>query len=363
MKMKWTVLLVWIAGAGLHTAAMAETSVCRPVLWPEGFTMDVNNSLKSAEIDRLIKKADQLKNTPPHPVKVLTGAGLTDLKNPGLNASRSAFKDADRAALLALAFWIKPDPEYLQSVRDILLAWALVNQPTGHPIDESRLAGMVWAYDLLGCHLSRETRLSVESWFERMRSKKMSWQFGPLTDKNNHRTHQLKMLLMLDRVLRHPVSVRRDLMQIAVHMNNNIDAVTGETRDYRERDALYYQNFDLQPWLEISLLTHCCETAVSSAFEFLARRIRSHKLSGEFVHSKAGIDKIRAKNGFSYAKKGGRFDVAHAGTTIAAYYTVSSENPPADLWSVVMHSKPSPWLDFILYRRVFWHSLIYAAEN
>jgi len=112
----------------------------------------------------------------------------------------------------------------------------------------------------------------------------------------------------------------------------------------------------MQPWLEISLISGCCETPVKQGFSFLSSKILSHKIGGEFLNSMAPIDKLRAMGGFMYAKKGGHFDVTKAAPTIVSYYTIARSNPNPDLWFIQQHSKPSPWLVFLNARRQLWRS-------
>src|SRR5262249_39786439 len=129
-------------------------ATCHPLLWPSDSLLTNSTQYPQETIGKLQKTADKLLNKPVHPVAILASAGKTDINDPQLLASREGFKDADHAALLALTYYLTHKQDYLNKTRHILLNWASINHPTGNPIDETRLEGMIWAYDLIACHLS-----------------------------------------------------------------------------------------------------------------------------------------------------------------------------------------------------------------
>jgi hypothetical protein len=291
---------------------------------------------------------------PSYPVAVLGSSGTVDSKSTTLIASRNAFQDADRAAVLALAYRVTHNEAYFKKIREILTSWAKVNQPTGNPIDETRLDGMIWAYDLISCDLSEEDKTQIVNWFEQLRSKKKAWHFGAITSTNNHRIHQLKMLLLLDKILGHYDGWQSDLKVAEDYSKINLNPQSGISVDYSQRSALYYHNYVTQPWLEIALITACCWLPIDHAFSFLSNKILSHDIGHEFSNSKAPIDALRAAHGFEYAKKGGTFDVKRAAPTIVAYYTLNRAIPEPKLWFIQEHAKPSPKMMFLKIRRILW---------
>ena len=350
-----TMMMISVFSHLCHSTSLKST--CHPLLWPAGSPV-VNTALSTPQdtLDSLQTWSAKLLSKSPHPVALLSSSGRTNIKDPSLNVSRKAFKDADRAAVLALTYRLTNNPNYLNATVDILTAWAKVNQPTGNPIDETRLEGMIWAYDLIACDLSEQKKKEILNWFERLRLMKMEWTFGDITTDNNHRIHQLKMILLLDKILLQNHSWKKDLSKAEKYSNINLNPRSGVSIDYLQRNALYYQNYVMQPWLEISLVSGCCELPVKKGFYFLSSQILSHKTGGEFLNSVAPIDKLRALGGFVYAKKGGRFDVTKAAPTIISYYTMNKKNPNPDLWLIQQHSKPSPWLVFLNARRQLWRS-------
>ena len=306
-----TCLLVFYAGS-----LMATMTGCNPKLWPS--TSPIVNTSVTISQDTLIELklwSRRLVKQPSDPIAVLGSAGTINIKDKKLIASRKAFQDADRAAVLAITYRLTHNEDYFNKIREILTSWAKVNQPTGNPIDETRLDGMIWAYDLISCDLSDEDKTQIVGWFERLRSKKRDWKFGPVTSSNNHRIHQLKMMLLLDKVLHDNNRWAFDRASAIRYSSINLQSPSGVSVDYLERSALYYHNYVMQPWIEISLVTGCCGKSVPQGFSFLSHKIALHQTDDEFLNSKAKIDALRAQGGFAYAKRGGVFDLKKASPT------------------------------------------------
>lgn len=360
---KWQEIVIFLlCFLGLNSYLFAAISVCHPLLWPDtsallkmALLIPKNAQNELATQQRTLERwSEKQLREPTHAVKRLRSSGIADLSDPKLIASREAFKDADRAALLALTYRLTHNINDFNQTRRILINWSTVNSPTGHPIDETRLEGMIWAYDLIACELSSQDKTQILRWFEQLRQKKSSWQFGKRSSTNNYRIHQLKMLIMLDKVLEKMSSLKKNIATAEKYSNINLDPKTGISVDYLERDALYYHNYVLQPWLEISLITGCCQRPIKKAFNFLSKKILSEQINGEFKHSQVNLDALRAMRGFKYATKGGRFDTKKAAPTILMYYTLVRTKPDPSLWLIQEKTKSSPWIRFLRARRILW---------
>ena len=330
-------------------------TACHPSLWPKSSAiLDPNFVIPQSTLLELQQQSEKLLRQPSHPVSTLSSSGKISISDPLLIASRNAFKDADRVAVLSLTYRLTHNINYLDKAKSILISWANTNHPTGNPIDETRLDGMIWAYDLIACDLSEHDNFLILDWFKHMKEKKITWTFGKKTSVNNYRIHQLKMLVLLDKIINQQDDLQKDIKTAEKYSHINLNPETGVSIDYRERTALYYQNYVLQPWIEISLLTGCCQKSVKKAFSFLNKKISSHQLHGEFSHSQAKIDELRAKGGFAYAKKGEQFDKEKAAPTIIIYYTLVREHPDPKLWLIQEQTKPSPKMAFLKARRLLW---------
>ncbi len=301
----------------------------------------------------LLKKAAKLLDKAPHPLKNLHSSGVTDASNKALLETRKALQDANHSAILAIAFGLAKNPQYLQKARQLLLAWVKTYQPNGHPIDESRLEGFLWSYDLLRCYFTWEQQKTINAWLKTMQQKKHDWKFGPSSSKNNLRTHQLKMLLMLDNLLDDATSLLDDQETLAQHAKNNL-LKDGKTLDYIERDALHYHVYDLEPWLEIALLEPEYKTQVNKAYDFLMRQLEVGNIHQQFKHSKQKIDEKRAKGGFDYAKKGGTFQVDEITRSVIVHGTLNQQDLAKDTASQFLSKAKIRQNIFFLARHNVW---------
>jgi hypothetical protein len=346
------VFLFCLAPCSLGATVMS----CHPLLWPDESPV-VNESLTTdaTMVDELKTYADTLLNKQSHPLPLLSSSGKKSIDNLDLIMTREAFLDADHAAVLAMAYRLTHRIDYLNKSKEILIDWSMINHPTGHPINETRLDSMIWAYDLIACDLSQNEKDQILNWFSQMRLKKIAWKFGNVTTSNNHRIHQLKMLLLLDKILEFNQAWKQDVETAKRYSTINLNPQQGVSIDYLQRNALYYHNYVVQPWLEISLITNQFWPSPQKAFSFLKEKIISHDLSNEFSNSQAKLDRERAKGGFKYATKGGTFDVQHATPTIITYYTIIRSTPNQALWRIVVNTKSSAKIIFLNARRMLWH--------
>ncbi len=313
-------------------AAGPDTVGWKPRLWPADspvFSAHAGKLLPEGLRERLMEAASKAEQTQPAPVQTIRSAGVTDQSTPEFIASRRAFQDADNFLLLALAYRLTGKNAYLDSARNIVNAWAGVNQPIGQPIDETRLEAFLWGLDLLGPAAESG---DVKQWLARWSTANRQYSFGPKTELNNHKTHHLKIQLMLDLMLDRRSDYERDLAAAKQHEKVNLPYADGSSLDYHERDAMHYHIFDLEPWTEIALITQCCEASVDRAFEFFERQMREHPDHIEFANSTAPIDRKRAEGGFEYAKAH-PYEIGKAAREIFAYATLRGRKASADLWN------------------------------
>src|SRR5262245_4303336 len=160
------------------------------VLWPGTAAIIQGKNVASKDFEpvraEVLQAASHAVQLGPAPVKALHSSGVSDRHDPEFRATRRAFQDADRAALMAIAYRLTQTGEFLQGTRKFLLDWASTNAPTGQPIDETRIDGFLWAYDLVRGELSADDRDRITVWFKRWREANRLWKPGPRTLNNNH---------------------------------------------------------------------------------------------------------------------------------------------------------------------------------
>jgi multidrug resistance efflux pump len=304
-----------------------------PRLWPADSPLIAGARISDSVFEpvrrRVLNAADAALGMSAAPVETLRSAGVTDQSLPEFQQSRRAFQDADNFGLLALTYRLTGKDQYAGAARRIVNAWARVNRPTGNPIDETRLDAFLWGLDLLGAD-ARDA--SVTAWLERWWTANGSWKFGPITATNNHKTHHLKIRLMLDRLLGKEAEYRKDIGATTDQLTANLYSADGRSIDYDQRDAMHYHIFDLEAWLEIELVTGCCGDRVDSAFAFFVKTLNTDPNHLEFGNSTAPIDRKRAAGGFGYAKLQ-TFDPRKAARAIFSYATIPGRQIDPELWN------------------------------
>jgi multidrug resistance efflux pump len=304
-----------------------------PRLWPvdsplfSGKARQISDPQFKDVRQAVLDAADKALRQQPAPVETLHSAAVTDKSDPAFQRSRRAFEDSDHFAVLALAWSLTGRSDYLDHARSIVHAWAALNQPTGQPIDETRLDGFLWGLDLMR---GKGDDPAVTAWLERWHASARAWKFGPKTEYNNHKTHHLKIVLMLDKLLARDADYRKDLRAAAEHLKVNLANPDGSSLDYHERDALHYHVFDLEAWEEIALVTGCCGAEVDRAFGFLRTALRERPNHIEFAKSSAPIDGKRAAGGFEYAQPH-TYDMRKAARAIFGYAALSGRGVDREL--------------------------------
>ncbi len=305
-------------------ATKVAATACKNSLWPEAFIPSPNSQalLPKALLENLIAKADAALTLKPQALSNLNSSGVIDPDDKDLLKTRESLQDSQRSALLAITYKLTGQQPYFKQAKAILLAWAQTYKPSGNPIDETKLDYMLWAYDLVQCELSADENKMMESWLKDIQDKKNHWSFGESSAMNNWKTHQLKMQLMLDKLLDDPKAWDNDIQATQQHLAVNI-LKNGSTFDYEERNALHYHVYDLEAWSEIALLDPDYLGATKKAFDFLITKIENDEIHDQFTGSKQAIDAKRANAGFEYAQQGSSYPVEKAARLILSYATAS----------------------------------------
>ncbi len=336
----------------VHAASGPEQA---PRLWPAQSPLFSREGVRDSNFEpvrrQVLEAADHALRKPAAPVETIHSAGVTDKSSPELLQSRRAFQDADNFVLLALAFKLTGKGAYREAARDILNAWAHVNKPTGNPVDEVRLQTFLWGIDLMGAEVESAP---VKEWLTRWQAADRNWKFGPNTETNNHKTHHLATLLMLDRALGRTDDYERDLQDADRQLKANLSSADGKSLDCEQRDAMHYHIFDLESWIEIGLVTGRYGPNLDRAFSFFEKNMREHPEHLEFQNSSAPIDAKRAAGGFDYAKPQ-PYDMKKAARAIFAYATLPGRHVSPPLWETAAGSSAHSDL-FYQARYYVWQS-------
>lgn len=274
----------------------------------------------------LLRHLASVRNRSPTPLQRVHTEGT--LPHQGIyDESASSKYDLKLMQEAALAWHAGANDEWLNFARRYLMAWVRTYQPSFNPLDETGFDALIDTYGMIGPSLPVAERGQVRSYLQ-------DWGWGYVTAIthhgqsaswiNNWQSHRIKLVAMIavatdDTPL---FDKARDLFRKQIQANIVQD---GTTLDFRERDALHYVVYDLQPLIQAALAartrgenwyqwTGDNGSSLSNAMTWLVPYLTSEKRHSEFVHSTVRFDAMRAQAGL----KGylGLFDPRSAGALV-----------------------------------------------
>jgi hypothetical protein len=246
---------------------------------------------------RLKKFALQYMGESSKAVVTLRSQGEADTSIGAVQDSRAGFTEMRvRLPVLHQYYEYSGDADVLARIKALSLAWVRKNIPTGKPIDETNFEGLIRVLTARFADFSGGEQTEITAWLNALKTTKEAWGFTPLTgegqlEHGNHNTHHYKILFLLYRALglsSSETSLISTLSNFAArnfpYGNSTITVPTdmpraavslGESIDYIRRDALHYQVYNLEPWLEIAILAGgtVFESVVDNAYNFLFDKV------------------------------------------------------------------------------------------
>ncbi|MBF7695393.1 alginate lyase family protein [Acinetobacter rathckeae] len=153
-------------------------------------------------------------------------------------------------AALAWTLGIQADAT-LAMAKTYILTWVDTYQPSYNPIDESSFALLIDSYGMLRQQFSASEQQHIDTYLDR-------WVQGYLermaqapvkgTWINNWNSYRVELVTMIAFVLQNPQRIQQAKNAYQQQIEHNIDA-KGITMDYKDRDAIHYVTYDLQPLL------------------------------------------------------------------------------------------------------------------
>jgi hypothetical protein len=250
-------------------------------------------------------------NDPSHALPTLHTEGT--LPHEGIyDQSKEAEQDLDLLRDAALAWRATSDDRYLKFVDRVLYAWVTTYQPSFNPIDETPLEGLILAYDMTASALPVKTRNAAMAFLTKLGNgyiAQIDAQPRPLTGnfRNNWQSHRIKLIAMAAFTLDNRKMIDAAQRLFVEHIDDNI-APDGSTIDFKERDALHYVTYDLQPLVTAALaarrhnrnwLTQRAPNGatLAAALGWLTPYATGAKTHDEFVHSSVPFDVKRREAG------------------------------------------------------------------
>ncbi|GGH14408.1 alginate lyase family protein [Pedobacter zeae] len=245
----------------------------------------------------------------PNPLDTIRTEGL--LKgNPKKVKTQAALADMGKMFALALQYRITHDQRYLNKCVEFLLAWAKTNKPNGDPIDDTNLDPAVEAYDLIKQDIPSDHKKQIEQWLSEtawteINSKRMK--AGRATAINNWNAHRLKVVGEIGYALHNQELINWTIENLKSHINTNLYP-DGTSLDFKERDAMHYHIYDLEPMLKLAIIIDRAKgpdfytyespkgSSIKKSVEWLFPYIRGEKQHEEYVNTTVKFDRDRAKN-------------------------------------------------------------------
>ncbi len=261
------------------------------------------------QYELLVKQANSNLNDQPHPIDTIRTEGL--LKgNPQKVKTQEALADMSKMYTLALQYRITGDEKYLTKCISFLVPWASVNHPNGNPIDDTNLDKAVETYDLIKDDLPAKDKILIQKWLKEtalaeIGSKRMKP--GRATAINNWNAHRLKVVGEIGYALHDQQLIDWTIENLKSHIYINLYP-DGTSLDFKERDAMHYHIYDLEPLLKLAIMIdrakgqnfYIYESAKGSSIKksvnWLMPYITGQKQHEEYVNTTVKFDRDRAKN-------------------------------------------------------------------
>lgn len=277
----------------------------------------IGEPLSDITISRLLNHAAQYISAEPHPLSRLHTEGT--LPHQGIwDESVLAKRDFPLMRDAALAWKLSGDRRYLQQVDTFLYAWTNTYLLSYNPIDETNFDALIQAYMLTEEFLSPKTQESVQIFLRKMAEGYLTrmhlHQDESKTAKsftwiNNWQSHRIKLVTLSAVALKDPALIDQAHQLFLQQIADNIQP-DGSVADFKDRDALHYVVYDLEPLIMAAMAARCfnnkndwlheksaTHTTLANAIDWLIPYADGTKTHEEFVHSHVAFDRKRADAG------------------------------------------------------------------
>lgn len=284
----------------------------------------------------------------PNPIDTIRTEGL--LKgNPKKLKTQLALADMNKLFSLAWMYRLNGDKKYLNKTVAFLSAWAEINKPNGDPIDDTNLDKAVEAYDLIKTEIPLTAKTSIDRWLTEtalaeINSKRMK--AGRATSINNWNAHRLKVVGEIGYALNNKEFINWTIENLKSHIYINLN-VDGTSLDFKERDAMHYHIYDLEPMLKLAIMINRAKgqnfytyespkgSSIKKSVDWLMPYIKGEKQHEEYVNTTVKFDRDRAKNNEPGFAPGTMFEpkLAIPVLALSIYFDPSQEKLLSDLTS------------------------------
>jgi hypothetical protein len=281
------------------------------------------------------RSAAQALNASPNPIDTISTEGRL-MGDPKKTATRESLADMRKIYSLALVYRISGDKKYLEKAAAFLTAWAAINRSKGDPIDDTNMDDAIEGYDLVKTSLAAADNKAIVQWLQQVAQAEInSFTRRPNSGSaiNNWNSHRLKVIGEIGWSVGDTALQQFTIRELKRQVTRNLYP-DGSGVDFKERDALHYHVYDLEPLIKLCIIlkratgedyySYVSETqsSIKKSTEWLLPFVTGEKTHEEFVHSKVRFDSLRAANNEAGYKAGTLWDPMNGLKTmvLAAYF-------------------------------------------
>ena len=301
------------------------------------------------------KTAQKYLDEAPNPIDMIRSEGL--LKgDPLKERTNQSIPDFNKMKILALQYKINNETKYLDKATEFLTAWARINISRGDPIDDTKLDAAFEAFDLIKDDMSSANHDLITKWLTQTADAEINSNFfRKNTAKNNWNAHRLKIVGTIGILLNKKEFIVWSIENLKKHIAINLYA-DGTSFDFKERDAMHYHIYDLEPMLRLIKVLKRANyenlyayqspfgSSIKKSVDWMLPYMKGEKQHEEYVNTTVKFDRERAKNNEIGFAKGTMFkpEMALPVFKLALYFDSSLKNilaninPPEKNWQMVL---------------------------
>jgi len=274
------------------------------------------------QFKKIQRRAEAALDDTPNPVRTIATAGKL-ASHPAKLESRMGLEDMKKVEALGFAYTVTANVVYANAAKNSILSWSQTYEPSGSPIDETKLEPLFVAYGLVGSTFSAEERKSVDAWLRLIVEREWSGvRPNSVTASNNWNSHRLKVVGLIGFLLEDRALIDQSTSGFKKQIADNL-LPDGSSLDFHERDALHYHCYDLEPLLTLAIAARQHDldyyeyespagASLRKSVHFLIPYCDGTATHAEWVNSKVAFDHKRAAAGEAGFEIGGKFNPQHA---------------------------------------------------
>lgn len=273
---------------------------------------------------RIRATADSALARAPDPLPVIVYEGRVGHDPARLHTIRR-LQDLRRLRALAWAWALTGRDDYHRGARRYLVGWMGSTEPTGNPINDSRLVDLVGAFHLLGPGLDSRERGVAERFLRLLGEREMA--SDTANNVGNWHARRMTLVALAGVLLRDPRFTDYVHREARKYVASSFRA-DGTSHDLERRDALHYHVSGITPMLEIALLLRGSGEelyryrapgggSVQGSLEYVLPFARGERVHPEWVNTTVALDRRRWESGDPFYRPGKPWDPRESAEMLA----------------------------------------------